>query len=259
MNVLITGGNGYVAKSISKELNNYNVKTISRSDFDLSDRESVNNFFKRNDYFDVVIHTAIVGGSRLKPDNSNTLDQNLKMYYNFLENKNNFKKFISFGSGAEIYQCDTPYGLSKKTIMESMKDKKDFYNLRIFGVFDENELETRFIKGNILRYIRKEPIQIYQNKKMDFFYMKDLISLVKFYIESDNPPKEVNCSYKKKYTLLDIANIINNLDTHKVDVVINENIVNNIDYIGEYNLLTDTLGVEYGIKSVFEFFKTKKY
>lgn len=255
MKILITGGNGYIANSIFNQLNGYNIKKISRSDVDLSNRDLVNNFFKINGYFDVVIHTAIVGGSRLKSENSDTLDQNLKMYYNLLENKNNFKKFISFGSGAEIYNLNTPYGLSKKIISESMKDKENFYNLRIFAVFDENELETRFIKGNILKFLKKESIEIYQNKKMDFFYMKDLVSTIKYYIDEINPPKEINCVYEQKYTLLDIANIINNLDSYNVNIK-NSDIYTN-DYIGTFNCPINTIGLEIGIKNVYSVLKNK--
>jgi dTDP-4-dehydrorhamnose reductase len=38
MNILITGGNGYVAKSIYSALHTkYNITTITRQDFDLTD------------------------------------------------------------------------------------------------------------------------------------------------------------------------------------------------------------------------------
>ena len=98
--------------------------------------------------FDVVIHTAVVGGSRLKKEDSSILDQNLKMHYNLLDQQDKYTKFIYFGSGAEVHP-NTPYGLSKFIINQSTKDKPNFHNLRIYGVFDENEWETRFIKTNI--------------------------------------------------------------------------------------------------------------
>ena len=140
------------------------------------------------------------------------------MYYNLLRNQKHYNKFINFGSGAELLMKDTPYGLSKHIIRESIKLKPNYYNLRIFGVFDENELNTRFIKANIKRYINKQPIEIYQNKFMDFFYMKDLVSLVKFYIFNNNLKKEINCTYSETLTLLDIANYINTLSDYKVEI-----------------------------------------
>jgi len=183
--ILITGGNGYISKSLYNSLKNvYDVVTLSRDDFDLRDQFETIKYFS-NKYFDTVIHCAVSGGSRLRQDTINDMDNNLQMYYNLLNCKNKFGKLIHFGSGAEITQPETPYGLSKRVITKSILEQKNFYNIRIFAVFDENELDTRFIKGNIKRYVNKEPIIIHQDKFMDFFYMKDLVSLVDYYIQSE--------------------------------------------------------------------------
>jgi nucleoside-diphosphate-sugar epimerase len=220
MNVLITGGNGYIAKSLYQSLNDqYNVTKITRTDFDLTDYWSTFKWFV-DKKFDVVIHTAIVGGSRLKPDSDDTINQNLKMIFNLQQNKHSFKKLITFGSGAEIFQQNTPYGLSKRVISQIIENIENWYNLRIFGVFDHNELDTRFIKGNILRYLKREPMIIHSDKIMDFIYMKDLVEIVKYYIETSNPPKVINCSYPIKHTLKNIADFINTIDNHRVPVAI---------------------------------------
>jgi GDP-L-fucose synthase len=220
MNILITGGNGYIAKSIYDALHcKYNVTKITRSDFDLTDYWSTFKWFI-DKKIDVVIHTAVVGGSRLKCDSQDTVNQNLKMIFNLQQNKHSFGKLITFGSGAEIFQSNTPYGLSKKAISEIVDNIENWYNLRIFGVFDHNELDTRFIKGNVIRYINKEPMVIHSDKIMDFIYMKDLVEIVKYYIETKNPVKNINCSYSTKHTLKNIADFINTIDSHKVPVII---------------------------------------
>jgi nucleoside-diphosphate-sugar epimerase len=197
MKILITGGNGYIAQSIYNALKNeHNITLITRQDFDLVDTKATNNWFQ-DKYFDIVIHTAIVGGNRLNPEDETIIKSNLQMWRNLLQNQSNFSRLIQFGSGAEIYAQDTPYGLSKHVIAESIKDKPNFTNIRIFAVFDKNELDRRFIKSNIQRYINKEPIIIHQDKYMDFFYMEDLISIVEFSIL--NPTfKLINCSYKNQ-------------------------------------------------------------
>lgn len=250
MKILITGGNGYIAKSLYNSLKNkHNVTCITRQDFDLTNSFETTKFFS-NKYFDVVIHTAVVGGSRLKPEDSSIIDQNLQMYYNLLSCKNKYNKFIHFGSGAETY-LDTPYGWSKNIIYKSILEKENFYNIRIFGVFDENEWETRFIKTNIKRYINREPIEIYQNKHMDFFYMEDLVSLVEFYILNENPPKEIDCVYPESKTLHHIANVINKLDGYKVEIKINEPELGK-EYIGKFtNLGLEYIGLEQGIEIVY--------
>ena len=254
MKLLITGGNGYIAKSLIKGLwvgtDRPNITSITRKNFNLIDREATNNWFS-NKYFDVVIHTAVVGGSRLKKDNGGTFYQNIQMFYNLLNNKHCFGKLIHFGSGAELNMPNDPYGLSKNVINKIINTEPNFYNIKIFGVFDENELDTRFIKNNIKRYINKQPIEIHQDKLMDFFYMKDLVELVKYYIHKNNLPKSVDCTYGKDVFLSDIAYIINNLSNHKVKINIGEG--KGTNYTGNPILLNiKWTGLEQGIKGTYK-------
>jgi GDP-L-fucose synthase len=249
MNVLISGGNGYIAKSIHQHLSSiHTVTSITRNDFDLTDCKKTCEWFD-DKTFDVVIHTAISGGSRLQLDDSSVFDNNMAMFNNLVANQKCFSKLISFGSGAEIFHADTPYANSKREIAKQILRYPNFYNLRIFGVFDHNEFDTRFIKSNTIRYIKKEQLVIHKDKIMDFFYMKDLISLVDFYIQNDNISKEVNCSYENKFTLFDIANIINNLSDYKVPIVTNEK---GLDfYCEDSDLPIKTIGLEQGILETY--------
>ena len=251
MKILITGGNGYVAKSLYKALKDkYEITSITRQDFDLTDAKETTQWFN-NKEFDVVIHTAIVGGSRLKQENNSILNQNLQMHYNLLACKDKYKKFINFGSGAELFTEHTPYSLSKYIIKESIKELDNFYNIRIFGIFDENEWDTRFIKTSIKNYISHKPIVIHQNKLMDFFYMEDLISVVKYYIEEEKLLKEFNCTYLETKTLLQIAETINYLDKHRVGIsVLKDGLVGG--YIGSWDgLVLPYIGLQQGIINTY--------
>jgi GDP-L-fucose synthase len=244
MKILITGGNGYIGKSLYNALKDkYDVTSINRKDFDLTAFEAMNKFFQGK-YFDVVIHCAVVGGSRLKTDSHKDMDVNLTIYYNLLQHKPHFNKLIHFGSGAEIHNPESPYGLSKKVISNSISEIDNFYNIRIYGVFDENELDTRFIKTNIKKYLNKQSIEIFQDKEMDFFFMEDLIILVQHYINNSNLSKEIDCVYDKTFTLLYITEIINNLENYRVPIVFQSQI-NGKAYKGKF---TD-LGLKYiGLK-----------
>ena len=254
MNILITGGNGYIAKSLNKGLwegsDRPNITCITRKDFDLIDRRATNNYFK-DKYFDVVIHTAIVGGNRLKEDDSKVFYQNLSMFYNLLANQDKFNQLISFGSGAELGYPTDPYGLSKNIINKIIQSEPKFNNIRIFGVFDKDELDRRFITPNIKRYINKEPIIIHQNKLMDFFYMEDLITVVNHIIKNPNV-KEITCSYLQPYSLYDIASLINNLGLHKCEIKI-ENDGMGDPYISKPQKLDlPLIGLEKAIKQIYE-------
>lgn len=259
MKILITGGNGYIAKKIYSYFSEkYNTTKVTRFDFDLTDTWSTFSWFV-DKKFDVVIHTAIVGGSRLQVDQKDTVAQNLKMIHNLQMNKHSFDKLITFGSGAEIFQSNTPYGLSKKAIAELVNTTDNWYNLRIFGLFDHDELPTRFIKGNILRYLKKEPMILHGNKIMDFYYMNDLINMVNHYIQNDDLPKTVNCSYDEKYTLTHLANFINTLDNHKVPVIIESNADLQFYCGNSHNLPITEIGVKQGIINTFNLLSKDLY
>jgi len=250
MKILITGGSGYIAKSLYNAFKDkYSITYITRQDFDLTDSIETTKYLS-DKYFNIIIHCAVSGGSRLRPDTWENMDNNLKMYYNLLNCKNRFGKLIHFGSGAETNAPETPYGISKRVIANSISEVPNFYSIKIFGVFDENELDTRFIKGNIKHYINDESIIIHQDKWMDFFYIKDLISLIDYYINNDNPPKQIDCSYAGLYKLSEIANMINNLDERKVDIKIEKDGFA-APYYGTANILLNYIGLQQAIKEVY--------
>jgi GDP-L-fucose synthase len=251
MRILITGGNGYIAKSITNSLwEKHHILSPGREELDLLDSKSVDTFFEGK-YFDVVIHTATVGGSRLKEEDETVSFYNLIMFYNLIRKKQQFNKLISFGSGAEFNTAYTPYGFSKKIINKLIHKHDNFYNLRIYAVFDEKEKDTRFIKSNIQRCIDNKPMVIHQDKLMDFIYMPDLISIVKYYITHMDLSKEVDCIYDDTVSLSNIAKQINNLSVNKVPINIEDPLPGQ-NYIGTYNKLPIAfIGLEQGIKNVY--------
>jgi hypothetical protein len=93
---------------------------------------------------------------------------------------------------------------------------------------------------------------------MDFFYMDDFNKILDLYINGSMLPKEIDCVYKNKVMLSDIANIINNLSDKKVPVqILNPEIGNS--YCGHYNEITKTLnlkGLEQGIYEIYKSMKT---
>jgi hypothetical protein len=97
---------------------------------------------------------------------------------------------------------------------------------------------------------------IHTDKIMDFFYMKDLINLTDYYIKNTELKKEINCCYEHKYTLSNIANIINELDMYKVPIQIENK--NTLEFYcgvhSEFPIKTIGLtdGIKYTFKSLYE-------
>lgn len=224
MKILITGATGFIGKYLSRQLaqKGHQICPWPGSDqLDLSIGRDVD-FFMRGRTFDAVIHCAARGSKDPRSTDWSILDTNLQMYYNLLSYKDSYTRFISIGSGAEFSMTDTPYGLSKRVIRTSMLNLEGFYNLRVYGVFSEEELESRFIKANILRYLEKKPIQIHQDRYMDFMYVEDLLKIVEHYLDSNDLRSEADCVYPYTYKLSKIADIINSLGSHKVEVHIHK-------------------------------------
>jgi len=265
MRILITGCKGYIGSQLTKELClRHDVTSISRQDFDLTNAEETAKFFESKWIFDVVLHCASAGVDNPKSENWKLLDDNLRMYYNLLENKDNFKKLINFGTGAETDNIlnQFPYGMGKGIIAKSIATTDNFYNIKLYGLFDENELMKRFIKANVTRYIMKMPIVIYDNKLMDFFYMDDLIKVVDYYINNNDLPKEINCCYENILSLKNIANnIINNLSDYKVEIITEKNNRNgyksDVPFPLELLKKIEFVGLEQGIINVYEKLKNE--
>lgn len=254
--VLITGGDGYLARSFTtKRSHDYDIQAVGRNILDLTDKTKTKEFLK-NKYFDIVLHTAIVGGSRLNVDSQDTFYKNILMIENLLQHRGSFGKIINFGSGAEIYHQDTQYGLSKKIINNIIKTQLNAYTLRVFAVFDENELNTRFIKRSIINTLNGEPITIHQNRLFDFFYMDDLIKVIDLYIANDSNTldKEFDCCYQEKISLLNIAEKIKSIIPYANISIDNPNM--GTPYIGIHkNILLNYYGLDQGIHNVINFLK----
>lgn len=268
MKILITGANGFIGRNLAAALKlEYDVFELTRQIVDLTNRESVDNFFK-DKYFDTIIHCAMVGGRRNIKDGPEVLYNNLAMFHNLRRNQSRYDKMISFGSGAEldryngvdknsyfrdVYPLDY-YGMAKNTILRLIENEDKCFSIRLFNVFGVDEENARFIKSNIQRYIDKEPLVINQDRLIDFFYIDDLITLIKFYINKSYIPEEINAVYSKKYSLLDVANMINELSDYKIDITVEKEGYDK-SYISKSNRL-DLLrlpfkGLEQGIREIY--------
>ena len=96
MNILVTGAKGYIARNLIRLLPQYNFTKVDHENVDLTDTKSVNNLFL-NKYFDVVIHTAVSGGKRIRKQDPNCLYDNIVMHNNLIRNEEKFSKFIHYG------------------------------------------------------------------------------------------------------------------------------------------------------------------
>ena len=256
MKILLTGGNGNIANIIKKYLkNDYEITALSRDDLNILNLIDIKKYLDNN-YFDILIHTAIEGGRRTISDNYNSFYNNMIMFENLMKFNNKFKMIINLDSGAiynretnilnrkenELFTIPTDfYGFSKYCIYQRTLLYSNIFNFRIFNIFHLNEENDRFIKLCFLSKNSNNNIIIQEDKYFDFFYEIDFIKIIKYYFDSINDlfklEKTINISYKEKYKLSEIAEIIIK-DKQKI-VISNIGINNysgNSDYLYKYNI-----------------------
>ena len=270
MRILVTGGNGNIAKMIRNNLSfQYNIVNLSHSDLNVLNLKDIEGYLKKNK-FDILVHTAILGGRRTKEENGDVTHTNLLMMENLLHFADRFKMIINFDSAA-IYDRSTDilnrkeedlftvprdyYGFSKYVIYKRSLQYKNMYNFRIFNIFHINEEPDRFIKSCFIS--KQQPtsnpgpgpspspspspslnqITIFEDKYFDFVYEDDFIKIVKYYFDNVDSPekleKTINICYEQKYKLSEIAEFILK-DKSKIKVLNNNT---NKNYSGENSCL----------------------
>lgn len=230
MNILITGGNGNIAKMIKHNLStdkNYNIVNPSRKELNILNMKEIEVFLNKDITYDILIHTAISGGRRTKEDNGDVTHNNLLMLENILFFSDKFKMIINFDSAA-IYDRETDiynrkeddlftvpkdyYGFSKYLIYNRSLQYDNFFNLRIFNIFHADEEPSRFINSCFTSKNNNLPITIFEDKYFDFVYEDDFIKIIKYYIDNYEHPEKlekiINICYEEKYKLSDIAKLI---------------------------------------------------
>lgn len=237
MNILVTGGSGFVGKNIISKLNKYNIYHPTSAELDLTDSSKVKEYLNTNK-FDFIINCAVRGGRRTRIDTEKDFYNNIKSLDNILNFKEEDCKLITFSSGAEIYKKDTFYGFSKKISTDLIRNRKNIKNLRIFNVFGESGMKDSFVYSTIEKSLKNEDIIIWENLFFDVYYINDLINLIDLIIKKNSQEyQDIDCVYREKYKLSDIAEIIKQISDSRSSIIIQGD--NNLKYIGNYTHIPD--------------------
>src|SRR5210317_1770090 len=193
--VCVLGAGGFVGKNLLRDTNWVG---LTRHDVDLTDQKAVEKYFSEHEY-DVVIHCAVIGGSRLKQDDGDVTHKNLLMFENVVRV---FKgKVLYFSSGAALRgdPPTDPYGLSKWLIDRRIETIPNAYSLRIWGCYGSGELPTRF--SAVCK--REGHVVIDKDRYFDFIDIEDVRKIVWEYVRVENTRKDkvYNLVYPEKLLL----------------------------------------------------------
>lgn len=279
--VLITGASGFVGRNLAEQLvDEYDLLLPTHQELDLLDEEEVKKYFKKH-AINVVIHCAVVGGSRSKQQPSDALTKNLKMFFNIINNRKHYPKLIILGSGAE-YDKSRPiikvkeeefglkmpkdsYGLFKylcSKYLEQTNDK-NIYLLRIFGLYGKYEdARFRFISHAIKRNLKGLSITMDQNVYFDYLYIDDFVKIIKYFIDHQGRNQFYNLTSGKRVSLLSLAKKINKIADKESKITITKAGLNN-EYTADNSLLLKEIknikftSHQQAIKQLYAWYKNK--
>lgn len=218
MKILITGGHGFVGKTLVDRLNSMKMDIVypSSRELNLMDKEEVDNYFEMNK-IDMVVHLAARLGGVGVVMNKQTmfLEDNLLINYNITKSAidHNISKFITFGSSCcygdtlpiplqeEYLWKDIPentYGVCKLVILEHLRSQNTMnwvYLLppNIYGPNDHFfEKDAHFIPATIQKIEQavsegRRSISVWGDgtQVRDFLYVDDLVDVLVDAICSD--------------------------------------------------------------------------
>jgi nucleoside-diphosphate-sugar epimerase len=271
MKILFTGHRGFLGRELIPPLSAKTEIIIFKGDllnYSQLAKFAVDNSISR------IIHAAAKVSNRWDTDTSNNLIENLKMTTNIL---NLGVPTLTFCSGkiygyqdsidnAAEYSAGSKYpedfyGQGKYIIRKLVEDNGLVSLLRYFNVFGSHEDKRKFVMANLTRYLNKQPMIVDQNIVYDFFYVQDTLPIIFDWIHGRNIPKETNLVYKDKLNLYGVCEMINKLDNHKVDIVLQKtNFGKNFSGNGEVllSLGYQLIGLEEGLKRVYSEISVKQ-
>ena len=257
--ILFTGAGGFLGRQFVPLLkkDGWDVTSPRSSQVNLENKDEVDKLFDGE--YDFVIHAAMVGkkfAGKNVIDDKAIVNRNMHIFENIFRHINKIGVFINFDSGVSDIDPEDPYGFSKYCIAQRVLSHYKGINLKAWGCFGPYEDEERFFHTNITNYLRGRDIVIHQDKQMDFIYADDLYKILCSYLQDVNivHPKELECVYEKNYYLSEIAEIINNLGEHKVNIIKKEEGIGD-PYCGTFDgLPVKCLGMEKGIRMCYNYY-----
>lgn len=257
--ILITGASGFIGRNLVESLQyDYDVYAPRRDELNLHEQGCVESYLKEN-CFDIIIHAANTNNTRRKETtNYESLDGNLRMFFNLQKCRNLYGKMYYFGSGAEYdnrhylplmkeeylgthIPVDS-YGFSKFIMSSIIEDSSNIYDLCLFGVYGKyEEWERRFISNAICRVLKGKDILIQKNVYFDYLWIDDLTDIVRWFIKNEPKYHRYNVCKGSKIDLISLAGIVKDVLGSNCNIIVKEEGLKP-EYSGDNSRLLAELG-----------------
>lgn len=261
MKIAIIGSNGFVGSNITNYLKTkHTVIGVTRQTVNVLDYYQLRQFLTKNMFDCIVICAATMA------NNIYDIQNNLGILTNFYNNRLLFGRLINTASGAEYdrsrdINCSDEqeifkilpsdyYGLGQNLRSRLCVDTDNFYNLRIFNCFGQNEISTR-IFPRLLQ--SKKDFIVYDDRYFDYFGIHDLCKVMDYYLDQTPQYKDINCVYDKKQLISQTIQEFNNIHKLGKNITVQNTSQNN--YTGShcklYTLGLNLLGLTKSLQNYF--------
>lgn len=221
--ILLLGARGFVGSNLRTRLGrrpDYAIHAPSHDELDALDEAAIVSVLRETSY-DVVLNCL----DRHAATDSAYAEQRLRMYFNLAAHSDLFGKMIWFGSGAEYGRqlpvCSVSegdfgrcvpadsYGFALYQMSLHTLSSLNIYNLRLFGIFGEQEdWSRRFISNCICKALYGYPLTLRQDRIMDYLDVADLALLVERMIDGEPQGHTYNATSGRPVSLATIAQTV---------------------------------------------------
>lgn len=282
MNILLTGGSGFIGKNILESFlaEKYNIIAPRHAELDLIDDDAVKHFFEKNK-IDIVIHSAIKPGHRNAKDPSNLFYADSRMFFNIVRHSKLYNKLIVLSSGSaydvsqDLRKVDEDFfgrsmpadenGFFRYVSGKFMENMDNAVELRVFSIFGKYEDYTiRFISNAICKAVFDLPITIKQNRRFDFLYINDLMPILDYFISNDCRHKSYNVTPDNVIELYEAAEKVREISGKDLPIIV-EKPGMGLEYSGSNKLLRNEIpgleltNIDESIRQLYRWYSENKH
>jgi GDP-L-fucose synthase len=265
MKLFVTGSAGFVGTKLVEYFKSKGHEVLNpiRSELNLADSKQVDAFFDNNS-IDVVVHCAVAGRTNMSGQDLAISGENVIMIRNLYENRHKFKRLVNVASGYEFdhinqnieyvheYEIENvlpqaSYGMGKNIAARIVRGTDNWVNLRLFGMFHEDESDVRIFKK---LKSGTGTFTIDADRKFDFVYLEDTLPMFDLAIDGKLRHKCVNLVYPEKYLMSELVQYF--CETHDLDRQVIVNGQGDKHYIGAWNRWADYDYPRIGLKEALK-------